>query len=162
MVRLGNFFSLPSSPVFLFFIFQLALSRHYKIYTSLMVHIYIHWLKSQTAITTDKRRANTSTIGTLLREGPPVGTPTPGFASSDLGLCYASDHSRTTPPYNMPQTHLSWNCLEGMRPARRLVSPTRLACHHVGSSWLTTSRTCLRWKGRPASWQGMARSSRGL
>lgn len=34
--------------------------------------------------------------------------------------------------------YLSWNCVEGMRAARRLLSPTFLACHQVASSWLTT------------------------
>lgn len=34
--------------------------------------------------------------------------------------------------------YLSWNCVEGTRAARRLQSPTLLACHQVASSWLTT------------------------
>lgn len=58
--------------------------------------------------------------------------------------------------------YLSWKCLDGTSPARRLLSPTRLACHHVGSSWVTTCRMSPRLKGRPASWHGVALSSKGM
>ena len=55
--------------------------------------------------------------------------------------------------------YLSWNCVDGMRAARRLQSPILLACHQVASSWLTTCRMSPRLKGSPASWHGVALSS---
>lgn len=57
--------------------------------------------------------------------------------------------------------HLSWNCLDGIKPARGLACPSSLACHQVGSSWLMIWRMAPFWKASPASLHGMALSSLG-
>ena len=59
-------------------------------------------------------------------------------------------------------SYLSWNCLDGIRPARGLASPSCLACHQVGSSWLMIWRMEPFLKASPASLHGMALSSLGL
>lgn len=58
-------------------------------------------------------------------------------------------------------SHLSWNCLDGIRPARGLASPSCLACHQVASSWLIIWRMEPFLKASPASLHGMALSSLG-
>lgn len=58
-------------------------------------------------------------------------------------------------------SYLSWNCLDGTKPARGLASPSILACHHVASSWLMMWRIEPFLKASPASLHGIALSSLG-
>lgn len=58
-------------------------------------------------------------------------------------------------------SYLSWNCLDGIRPARGLASPSCLACHHVASSWLMIWRMEPFLKSSPASLHGMELSFLG-